>query len=105
MSPRISADPLADPSQEDGVFGRAGTTSATGRPNLVTLMGAPVRRTSSRTAKHVALNLEIAISRIFELYHSPIPWSKSHPVLEETNMNGRLFCERGPDVPGERPRW
>jgi hypothetical protein len=30
----------------------------------VTRTGVPVRRTSSNTAKHVALNLEIAISRI-----------------------------------------
>ena len=70
MSPEISTECFAHPSQEDAVSGLAGTTSATGRPNLVTLTGAPVRRTSSRTAKHVALNLEIAISRIFNLYHS-----------------------------------
>jgi hypothetical protein len=42
----------------------------------VTRTGAPVRRTSSRTARHVALNLEIAICRTFHLYHSPIPWSE-----------------------------
>jgi hypothetical protein len=73
MSPKISTEPLAQPSQEDAVFGLAGTTSATGRPNLVTRTGAPVRRTFSRTSKQVALNLEIAISRIFKLYQSPIP--------------------------------
>ncbi len=55
---------LAHPSQEDSVRGRAGTTSATGRPNRVTRTGAPVFRTSSRTARHVALNLDIAISRM-----------------------------------------
>ena len=78
MSPEISTECFAHPSQEDTVSGVVGTTSATGRPNLVTRTGAPVRRTSSRTAKHVALNLEIAISRIFHLYHGPIPWSKLH---------------------------
>jgi len=66
---------FAHPSQEETVFGLAGTTSATGRPNRVTRTGAPVRRTPSRTAKQVALNLEIAISCIFNLYHGPIPWS------------------------------
>jgi hypothetical protein len=66
------------PSQEGTVSGLVGTTSATGRPNRVTRMGAPVRRTSSRTAKHVTLNLEIAMSRISNLYHSPIPWSEFH---------------------------
>src|ERR1017187_7682377 len=76
MSPEISMECLAHPSQEDAVSGLVGTTSATGRPNRVTRTGAPVRRTSSRTAKHVALNLEIAISRIFNLYHSPRPWSE-----------------------------
>src|ERR1017187_5569621 len=75
MSPEISMECFAHPSQEESVSGLVGTTSATGRPNRVTRTGAPVRRTSSRTAKHVALNLEIAISRIFNLYHSPIPWS------------------------------
>jgi hypothetical protein len=78
MSPEISMECFAHPSQEDTVSGVVGTTSATGRPNRVTRTGAPVRRTSSRTAKHVALNLEIAISRIFNLYHSPIPWSEYH---------------------------
>ena len=53
-----------------------GTTSATGCPNRVTRTGAPVRRTSSSTARHVALNLEIAISRIPDLYHSLRPWSE-----------------------------
>ena len=78
MSPEISTECFAQTSQEDNVSGLVGTTSATGRPNLVTRTGAPVRRTSSRTARHVALNLEIAISRIFNLYHSPIPWSEYH---------------------------
>src|ERR1039458_1835875 len=76
MSPEISMECFAHPSQEESLPGLVGTTSATGRPNRVTRTGAPVRRTSSRTAKHVALNLEIAISRIFNLYHSPRPWSE-----------------------------
>src|SRR5580658_2484184 len=76
MSPGISTEFFAHPSQDDTGFGLAGTTSATGRPNLATRTGAPVRRTSSRTDKYFALNLEIAISRIFKLYDGPIPWSE-----------------------------
>jgi hypothetical protein len=63
------------PSQEAFCGFLGGTISATGFPNRVTLTGAPVRRTSSNTAKHVALNLEIAISRILQLYHGQRPWS------------------------------
>src|SRR5271165_4274106 len=76
MLPEISMLSFAHPSQLDTALGAAGTTSATGRPNRVTRTGAPVRRTSSKTAKQVALNLEIAISRIFKLYHSPRLWSE-----------------------------
>jgi hypothetical protein len=64
------------PSQEDAFEEREGTTSATGLPNRVIRTGLPVRLTSSRTAKHVALNLEIAISCMYHLYHSQRPWSK-----------------------------
>src|ERR1035441_8853869 len=86
MSPEISTESLAHPSQEDTVSGLAGTTSATGRPNLVTRTGAPVRRTSSSTAKHVALNLEIAISCITHLYHGPIPWSEYRYSYRKASM-------------------
>jgi hypothetical protein len=86
---------FAHPSQEESLSGLVGTTSATGRPNRVTRTGAPVRRTSSRTAKHVALNLEIAISRIFNLYHSPIPWSECH-----MDVSARRRSAAGLKLPG-----
>ena len=45
-----------------------GVTSATGLPKRVTRTGTPDLRTSSRTARHVALNLEIGISFIVIYY-------------------------------------
>jgi len=63
MSPSISAVPPMQPSQLSGRGGGdGGTISATGSPNRVMRMGLPVRRTRLRTARHVALNFEIAIS-------------------------------------------
>src|ERR1017187_1828255 len=41
--------------------GVGGITSAMGLPNRVTHKGCPVRRTRSRVARHVALNLEMGI--------------------------------------------
>lgn len=73
ISPITSIESFMQPSQEAFCGALGGTISATGFPNRVTLTGAPVRRTSSNTAKHVALNLEIAISRIFIL----VPRSKT----------------------------
>src|SRR5690349_1099273 len=70
MSPWISREPLMQPSQDPFLGAFAGTTSATGFPKRVIRTGLPVRLTSSSTARHVALNLEIAISRISNLYHS-----------------------------------
>ena len=48
-----------------------------GLPEPVTSTGAPVRRTSSSTARHVALNFEMAISFTSDLYQSQRPWSNS----------------------------
>jgi hypothetical protein len=87
MSPTIRAVPVMEPSQ--GLFlafGEGGTTSATGSPNLVTRFGLRVLRTRSRTAKHVALNLEIAISSMMQprhLYHSQGPWSTMFDMLHD----------------------
>src|SRR6185312_8726491 len=66
ISPITSKEPLIDPSRRFFLGVRGGTTSATACPNRVTRTGAPVRRTSSSTARQVALNFEIAISRIFK---------------------------------------
>jgi hypothetical protein len=60
----MSKEPLIEPSHDFFGATLSGTTSATGFPNLVTRTGLPVRRTSSITAGQVALNLEIAISRM-----------------------------------------
>jgi len=63
MSPTICAVPANEPIQPLDFSGAdGGTISATGFPNLVTKIGLPVLCTSSSTARHVALNFEIAIS-------------------------------------------
>jgi hypothetical protein len=93
MSPTIRAVPAMEPSQ--GLFlafGEGGTTSATGSPNLVTRIGLRVLRTRSRTARQVALNLEIAISSMMEpryLYHSQGPWSTMFGTLHGQRVRRR----------------
>src|ERR1700691_85477 len=69
ISPRISSESLMQPSHDSLDATLGGITSATGLPKRVTRTGLRVRRTSSRTARQVALNWEIAISRISNLYH------------------------------------
>src|SRR6476660_8345305 len=64
ISPDTSMESFMHPSHEVLCFALAGIISATGLPKRVTVTGAPVRLTSSRTARQVALNLEIAMSRI-----------------------------------------
>src|SRR5680860_1235687 len=62
MSPTMCAVPASEPSLRLTSAGReAGTISAMGCPRLVMRTGRPVRRTSSRTARQVALNSDIAI--------------------------------------------
>lgn len=55
--------------------GDGGTTSATGLPKRVTRIGLRVLRTSSRMPRHLALNLDMAISFIIESYYGQRPWS------------------------------
>jgi hypothetical protein len=63
MSPTISMVPAIPPSQSPELaVGEGGTTSATGLPNRVTRIGLFVLRTRSSNVKHLALNLEMAIS-------------------------------------------
>ena len=64
MSPEISSESFIHPSHDVFFAGRHGTTSAIGLPNRVMRTGVPVVRTSSSTARQVALNFKIAISRI-----------------------------------------
>lgn len=75
MSPQISISSRMNPSQDFLEGGATGTISATGFPKRVMRTGFPVRRTFSKTPRHVALNLEIAISCIFNLYHGQRLWS------------------------------
>jgi len=90
MSPTMWPVPAMEPSQcFFFVFGEGGTTSATGSPNLVTRIGLRVLRTRSRSARQVALNLEIAISSITHQAltivrdHSQTRWyvaTQQHPL-------------------------
>lgn len=74
MSPQISISSRMNPSQDFLESGAAGgTISATGFPKRVIRTGFPVRRTFSKTPRQVALNLEIAISCILNMYHSQRP--------------------------------
>jgi len=61
MSPTTDPRPAKRPSRR--VSSRCpdtGTTSAMGTPRFVIKTGSPVSRTRSNTARHVALNLEMA---------------------------------------------
>ena len=66
----ISVESVMHPSHDFFRTGCGGTTSAIGRPDRVMRTGVPVFRTSSSTSTHVALNLEIAISRMLNSYHA-----------------------------------
>src|SRR6266851_862795 len=63
MSPKISTESFIDPIQADrSCTDDGGITSATGVPWRVMQIGFLVLRTRSSTARHFALNSEIAIS-------------------------------------------
>jgi hypothetical protein len=97
MSPTMWAVPAMEPSQGLFIgFGEGGTTSATGLPNLVTRIGRRVLRTRSRTARQVALNLEIAISSMVLAYTMTIVNAAHHPnhVDEYTNLLLRHLASR-----------
>lgn len=64
MSPRILTVPLSDCCGYFSCPKAGGTTRATGRPRLRMRTASPVRSTSSRIAKHFALNSEARISRM-----------------------------------------
>src|SRR5277367_3080626 len=65
MSPRISNVPFIDPIQAArSSTAVGGMTSATGLPTRVIRTGFYVARTCSSTARHLALNAEMAISCI-----------------------------------------
>ena len=61
------------PSQDFVGDALGGVISATGLPKRVTRTGVRVLRTFSSTARQVALNFEMAISCMAQLYHSQRP--------------------------------
>lgn len=77
------AVPAMAPIQPAAPTSFGGTMSATGRPNRVTRRGRPEVLTRSRAAKHVALNLDIAMVFIIAI----LLWSKSMVNLGETTDN------------------
>src|ERR1700674_518471 len=77
ISPTISKGCLIDPIHDDRSSTEVGgTTSATGFPKRVTRIGFFVERTRSSTARHLALNSEMAISCIAFLW-----WSFYHTMV------------------------
>src|ERR1700694_5228926 len=71
MSPTISKECFIDPIQDERSSTEVGgTTSATGFPKRVTRIGFFVERTRSITARHFALNSEMAISCMAFLWWS-----------------------------------
>ena len=80
MSPSIFPVYRKDPIQSVGGAGVCGgTTSATGSPKRVISTGCLVFRTRSKTARHFALNLEMAIS---SMDRASLPWST--PMVGQT---------------------
>src|SRR5712692_7310199 len=64
MSPKISMVSFMEPIQSADVIGEGGTTSATDLPKRVTRIGFLVFCTCSSSARHLALNSEMATSFI-----------------------------------------
>src|SRR5215470_7438077 len=104
----ICAVPAIDPIQ---LFGGGGTeggiTSATGCPNRVMSTRVLVRRTLSRTARHVALNSEMAMLSMRDLliatYHGQGLWSNL--LLPFRTADRRLIYRAGGEgPPGVEPR-
>jgi len=88
MSPVTRIVPIMEPSHSsDRDGGDGGITSAIGSPKRVISTGFRVRRTRSKTARHVALNLEIAIVSI----HQDYTMVKYH----SQSSSPALFVERG----------
>src|ERR1700688_2190803 len=77
MSPLILIEFFIDPIQDERSSTEVGgTTSATGFPKRVTRIGVFVDRTRSSTARHLALNSEMAISCMAFLW-----WSFYHTMV------------------------
>src|SRR5260370_17958853 len=90
---------VIDPVHDEGSSAEVGgTTSATGFPKRVTRIGFFVERTRSSTARHLALNSEMAISCMaflwWSFYHTMVnllDHSKhAHRGLRPLDSRGRL---------------
>lgn len=93
MSPVICPVPARAPSQPEGRSGvEGGTTSATGTPKRVTNTGLRVLRTRSRTAKQVALKLEMAICSMARSRCHPNTPSRLRATPLHGGYNGKLSC-------------
>src|SRR5438270_12542816 len=90
MSPRIFISPFMEPIHFTvEAVGDDGTTSATGFPKRVIRIGRWVLRTLSSSARHFALNSEMAISSMTcRLYHGHNLWSiYGHRYLSPQGAN------------------
>src|SRR5208282_1170037 len=94
MSPLILIEFFIDPIHDERSSTEVGgTTSATGFPKRVTRIGFLVERTRSSTARHLALNSEMAISCM------PFPlWSLYYTMVGFIDHNSFAGC-------GASPRW
>src|SRR5271165_4971188 len=87
MSPAISMESFMDPIQAARPCTNAGgMTSAIGFPNRVTRMGFFVFETCSSSARHLALNSEIATSCMV------YPWTT---ILDHGHDNSQYLTEKG----------
>src|ERR1700674_3445263 len=88
ISPTISKDCFIDPIHDERSSTEVGgTTSATGFPNRVTRIGFFVERTRSSTARHLALNSEMAISCMASLW-----WSFYHTMVNSLDHSKNAHC-------------
>src|ERR1700688_2764347 len=88
MSPLIRIEFFIDPIHDERSSTEVGgTTSATGFPKRVTRIGFFVERTRSSTARHLALNSEMAISCMALLL-----WSFHHIMVNLLDHSKNAHC-------------
>src|SRR5580693_3647568 len=91
MSPRILAVPWPEPIQalRSTCTSAGGTTSATGLPKRVTRIGSLVLETCCSNERHLALNSEIAISRMTNLVIHYFNHSHNDGQPRKTRLSSR----------------
>src|SRR6266481_7573198 len=91
ISPFMVAVPLIEASHDFlSITGLGGTTSATGLPWRVTRMGSRVRRTCSRSARHLALNSEMETSIMASPFDHIIDHSQNNGQYPQRIENPNL---------------